>query len=48
MPAALFLKDLDALYLLINRQFQDWFGVDPEDIIGKDVYDLYPEERADR
>ena len=48
MPAALFLKDLDARYLLINRQFQDWFGVDPEDIIGKDVYDLYPAERADR
>lgn len=48
MPAALFLKDLDGGYLLINQQYEDWFGVDPEAVVGKTVYDLYPKERADR
>ena len=48
VPAALFLKDTEARYLLINRQFQDWFNVDPETVIGKNVYDLYPKARADR
>ena len=48
VPAALFLKDTEARYLLINRQFQEWFGVDPVTVIGKNAYDLYPKERADR
>ncbi|MBT3533645.1 MAG: PAS domain S-box protein [Rhodospirillaceae bacterium] len=48
VPAALFLKDTEARYLLINRQFQDWFGVDPKTVLGKNAYDLYPKERADR
>jgi PAS domain S-box-containing protein len=48
IPAALFLKDRDARYMLINRQFQDWFGVDPEEAVGKTAHDLYPKERADR
>jgi PAS domain S-box-containing protein len=46
VPAALFLKDRDARYLLINKQFEDWFGVDQQAVIGKNAYDLYPEERA--
>lgn len=48
VPAALFLKDTEARYLLINRQFQAWFGVDPVTVIGKNAYDLYPPERAER
>ena len=48
VPAALFLKDREARYLLINRQFRDWFGVDPDAVAGKDVYDLFPAKRADR
>ncbi len=48
VPAALFLKDTEARYLLINRQFQEWFGVDPATVIGKTGYDLFPKERADR
>ncbi len=48
VPAALFLKDTEARYLLINRQFQDWFGIDPATVIGKNAYDLFPKERADR
>ncbi len=48
VPAALFLKDREARYLLVNKQFQEWFGVDPEDVVGKNAHDLYPPERAER
>jgi PAS domain S-box-containing protein len=48
VPAALFLKDTEARYLLINRQFQEWFGIDPATVIGKNANDLFPKERADR
>ena len=48
VPAGLFLKDLEARYLLINRQFHDWFDIDPKGVIGKNAYDLYPPERAER
>jgi PAS domain S-box-containing protein len=48
VPAAIFLKDTSNRYQLINRQYQDWFGVDPEKVVGKDVFDLYPKERAER
>ena len=48
VPAALFLKDMDARYLLINKQFEEWFGVDPQNVIGKNAHDLYPAERAER
>ncbi|MFP6773439.1 MAG: transporter substrate-binding domain-containing protein, partial [Alphaproteobacteria bacterium] len=48
VPAALFLKDLDARYLLINKQFEEWFGVDQGQVNGKNAHDLYPPERAER
>ncbi|MDA1099890.1 MAG: PAS domain S-box protein [Proteobacteria bacterium] len=48
VPAALFLKDTEARYLLINRQFQEWFGIDPMTVSGKTAHDLFPKERAER
>lgn len=48
VPAALFLKDREARYVLINRQFQDWFGVDRATVMGKTGYELFPKERAER
>lgn len=48
VPAALFLKEVDGAYKLINRRYAEWFGIAPEDIVGKTVHDLYPKERADR
>ena len=48
IPAAVFLKDSQARYQLVNRQFQEWFGVDPVEIVGKTVHELYPPERAMR
>ena len=34
-------------YTLINRAFEDLFGVSREGIVGKTVSELYPKERAD-
>ncbi|MDP6704989.1 MAG: ATP-binding protein [Alphaproteobacteria bacterium] len=48
MPAAVFLKDLEQRYLLTNRQFEDWFGVTSEHVVGKTVYDIFPKHLADR
>ena len=48
VPAALFLKEVDGAYKLINRKYSDWFGIDAADIVGKSVHELYPKERADR
>lgn len=48
VPAALFLKETDGRYKLINRKYSQWFNVQPEEIVGKTVHELYPRERADR
>ncbi|NIR59877.1 MAG: PAS domain S-box protein [Gammaproteobacteria bacterium] len=41
-PAAIYLKDTDGRYLLVNRQFERWCGAQAREIIGKTVADLYP------
>ena len=45
-PTAIFLKDRDGKYLLINEVFENWYGTD-EKIVGKTVYELLPFEKAD-
>ena len=45
-PTAIFLKDRDGKYLLINEVFETWYGTG-EKIVGKTVYELLPFERAD-
>ncbi len=48
VPVALYLRDMDARYLLINKQYEEWFGIDQGQAIGKNAHDLYPPERAQR
>ena len=45
-PSAILLKDFEGRYLLMNKQFQSWYGMKPEDAIGKKTEDLYPEETS--
>ena len=47
VPAALFLKDADGRYKLVNQRYADWFGVDLESVAGKTAHELFPKERAD-
>ncbi len=47
-PAAIFLKDLDGRFQLVNSKFEDWYGVSSAKVIGKSSHDIYPEEFADK
>ena len=46
-PSAIVLKDLEGRYRLINRCYQEWYGLAKEDAIGKTTHDLFPAEIAD-
>jgi PAS domain S-box-containing protein len=41
-------KDLDGRYVRINRRFEEIFGLDRSQILGKTDHDLFPKEIADR
>jgi len=47
-PDAIFVKDLDGRYVVVNRAAARFLGRTPADIIGKDDLELYPEETARR
>jgi PAS domain S-box-containing protein len=46
-PAAIYIKDTEGRYLLIDRQFEAMLDATSADILGKTVYDLYPKNIAD-
>lgn len=49
LPLNLFVKDAEQLrYLRINKARATWFGIEPEDHIGKSARDLYPPDLAER
>ncbi len=41
-------KDLSGRYVRINRRFEEIFGLDRSQILGKTDHDLFPREIADR
>lgn len=45
-PAIIFAKDLRFRYLLLNRCFEDAFGVKSENTLGRTDYDFFPKENA--
>ena len=47
-PDAIFVKDLDGRYVLVNEAFAAFIGKSPADIVGKHDLELYPEETARR
>jgi PAS domain S-box-containing protein len=47
-PDAIFVKDLDGRYVLINEAAARFLGRAPVDIVGKNDLELYPEETARR
>ncbi|CAI48402.1 receiver/sensor box histidine kinase [Natronomonas pharaonis DSM 2160] len=46
VPVALFLKDADGRYLLMNQYFRETFDVDAESVVGLTDYDIFPAEVA--
>jgi two-component system, cell cycle sensor histidine kinase and response regulator CckA len=45
-PDAIFVKDLDGRYVLVNEAFARFIGKSLADIVGKNDFELYPEEDA--
>jgi PAS domain S-box-containing protein len=48
IPSPIFYKNLQGVYLGCNRAFKDFMGVPKEEIIGRTVHELYPEDLADK
>ena len=46
--AVIQVKDVDGRYLRINRRFEEIFGLDRSEILGKTDHELFPKEIADR
>ncbi|WP_455278568.1 PAS domain S-box protein [[Eubacterium] cellulosolvens] len=47
IPDHLYIKDRDSKFIFANKSYCDFRGKLKEDILGKDVYDLYPRVLAD-
>jgi PAS domain S-box-containing protein len=45
-PDAIFVKDLDGRYVLVNAAFSRFIGKSQPDIVGKNDFELYPEADA--
>lgn len=46
-PNAITLKDAHGHYLIVNRTFARWQGVEPEDMIGRSLLDILPKDQAE-
>ncbi len=47
MPAIVFLKSMDGRFQLINKRYEEVYGVEFKDIKGKNLYDLFTKDLAD-
>jgi len=47
-PDAIFVKDLDGRYILVNQAAARFIARTPEEVIGKNDFELYPEDTARR
>jgi len=47
IPLPVYVKDTERRYALINRAFEEFFGIRREDYLGKTVFDLLTPEGAD-
>ena len=41
-PSAIFLKDRAGAFRLVNKRFEEWYGVSGHDVLGKTSYDIFP------
>jgi len=46
-PALMYLKDLEGKFISANPRFCDLFNQDPEELVGKSDYELFPKASAD-
>ena len=48
IPSPIFYKDVNGVYLGCNQSMADFLGRPKEEIIGKTVFDIYPQEQAEK
>ncbi|WP_440953325.1 PAS domain S-box protein [Methanococcoides sp. FTZ1] len=48
VPIPVFYKNKDGIYLGCNKAFEHFIGIKKEDLVGKTVFDLAPEELAEQ
>jgi PAS domain S-box-containing protein len=46
IPGSIFYKDISGIYQVCNSAFQQFLGLSKEEIIGKSVHDIFPEDLA--
>ncbi|TAK12139.1 MAG: PAS domain S-box protein [Anaerolineae bacterium] len=46
-PAVMYVKDLDGRFVLVNRAFEQLFGMPSANLLGKTVHDFFPAQEAD-
>lgn len=46
-PAVIYVKDLDGRFTFVNRQFETIFKLSRDDILGKSLFDLFPQHIAE-
>jgi PAS domain S-box-containing protein len=46
-PAVIYLTDVQNRYLLINRNYENLFGLTKEQLLGKSIYEIWSDEIAD-
>jgi PAS domain S-box-containing protein len=47
LPSAIFLKDREGRYMLVNRRYEEWNKIAGRDIVGKTAFDRFPKEMAE-
>ncbi|MEN6320127.1 MAG: PAS domain S-box protein [Syntrophaceae bacterium] len=48
IPSPIFYKDTEGIYRGCNKAFEEFLGLKKDGIVGKSVYDVYPEDLADK
>ncbi len=48
MPAVVFLADRDSRLQLVNKRYEEIYGLRFEEVVGKSVFDMFPKELAER
>jgi len=48
LPQKVFAKNKDSVYVLCNKNYAEGFGLEPSQIIGKNDFDLYPRDLAEK
>ena len=47
MPSAIIVKNVEGQYILVNKVFEEWYGISSETALGKTTHDLFPKDFAD-